>query len=136
MSHIPLIFTRPFQSIHFSVGNIAHTCLYVSLYPLLCSVDRHFQPSPFAFPPRESWKGEPVVVATRPCLSRTATASFLFRGRNDWTRSSVGGCCSKNVIVTPCPVHLHLINLVYCTGQCLAACHGSPRADPSTKVTR
>lgn len=69
MSHIPLIFTRPFQSIHFSVGNIAHTCLYVSLYALLCSVDRHFQPSPFAFPPRQSWKGVPVVVATRPCVS-------------------------------------------------------------------
>ncbi len=35
MCCIPLIFTRPFQSIHLSLGNIAHTCLYASLYPLL-----------------------------------------------------------------------------------------------------
>lgn len=36
MSRIPLIFTRPFQSIHFSLGNIAHTCLYAS--PLTASI--------------------------------------------------------------------------------------------------
>lgn len=36
MCFIPLIFTRPFQSIHLSLGNIAHTFLYASLYPFLC----------------------------------------------------------------------------------------------------
>lgn len=35
MCCIPLIFTRPFQSIHLSLGNIAHPFLYASLYPLL-----------------------------------------------------------------------------------------------------
>lgn len=36
MSCIPLIFARPFQSIHFSLGNIAYTCLYAS--PLTTSI--------------------------------------------------------------------------------------------------
>lgn len=33
MHCIPLIFTRPFQSIHLSLGHVARTFLYASLYP-------------------------------------------------------------------------------------------------------
>lgn len=65
MSRIPLIFTRPFQSIHFSLGNIAHTCLYAS--PLTASIGT-LGPA-WVPPPRLSWNGErarsPVFVGQR-----------------------------------------------------------------------
>lgn len=35
MRRVPFIFTRPFQSINLSLGNIAYTFLYASLYPLI-----------------------------------------------------------------------------------------------------
>lgn len=39
---IPLIFARPFQSVHLSLGNIAHTFLYASFYPLILYTVLHW----------------------------------------------------------------------------------------------
>lgn len=65
MSRIPLIFTRPFQSIHFSLGNIAYTCLYAS--PLTTSA---LSAQPVFFPPVSlGTASSPSVPLARVCLN-------------------------------------------------------------------
>lgn len=99
MSHIPLIFTRPFQSSHCSLRNIAHTCPYASLYPL-DYVDRHVQLSKGApvFPLFCSMGFERQVHCWCPCVQHREGHLSVFVSTNNGQLSSQSSSLRANVL--------------------------------------